>query len=109
MEKAIEDKVYNTEKAELLHKWHSNNVEHRRRVTDFGCYEEALFQAEDGSYFLYGAGGPASKYAVKVNNGFVEGGKDITPLTAKEALSWLKDHDGDQELINQIGKNLRES
>lgn len=42
------------------------------------------------SFFLYGEGGPASKYAQKTIGGYT-GGKEIIPLTEKDAKEWAEE------------------
>ncbi len=56
MKKIINKKVYDTENAELIHKY---------TYSYFGSeegYEESIFMNPEGFYFLYTNGGAASKY-----------------------------------------------
>ena len=74
MRKTINRKVFDTDKA-----------------TDLGCkyfgdfgsvwgYEERMFVNKDGQHFLYGVGGPESKYGKPV----------IELLTQEQAEEWKK-------------------
>ena len=81
MKKTINGKTYNTETAKELATW-TNTIYSR----DFNHYSETLYQRRDGSLFVYGVGGPESKYAKWVGNGY-SGGKDIQPVTKEEAIA----------------------
>ena len=92
MKKIINGKSYNTESAELVAEW-SNNLTYR----DFGWVEENLYRKRTGEYFLYGAGGPNSRYAEASGSNSWSSGERIMPLTYKEAIKWAEDHlDGDE-------------
>lgn len=59
MKKIINGKVYDTETAKILGTWSSPVF-----VTDFSYYTETLHQKRTGEFFLFGEGGPMSKYAM---------------------------------------------
>ena len=86
MKKIINGKRYDTTTAKLIANW-SNNYS----CTDFKHCEEELYQTKKGAFFLFGTGGPMSKYAVSVGNNGYGGGSDITPLTLDEVKQWLED------------------
>ena len=56
MKKSICRKVYNTETAELIK---TNNY---GEFGDPAGYQESLYRTPKGDYFVYGVGGPESKY-----------------------------------------------
>ena len=86
MKKIIRGKKYDTDTATAIG-WNDNNLSPR----DFGyCYEE-LYRKRTGEYFLYGKGGPASKYRERCGNAW-SGGTDIIPLTYDEARQWAEDN-----------------
>lgn len=92
MKKIINGKSYNTESAELVAEW-SNNLTYR----DFGWVREKFYRKRTGEYFLYGAGGPNSRYAEASGSNSWSSGERIMPLTYKEATKWAEDHlDGDE-------------
>lgn len=85
MKKIIDGKVYNTETAKSLttYQYGTSN--------DLRYYCEELFVTSKGNYFLFGEGGPASRYAVTCS-GSSSGGRDITALTRQEAFEWCQEH-----------------
>ena len=93
MKKIIDGKSYNTETAECLHSWHSGYY-----GNDFKSCEESLYKTKKGSYFLAGEGGPMSKYAKSCGNNCVGWGKGIEPISEREAVEWLENHDGDEAI-----------
>ena len=87
MKKIIKGKKYDTGTAKKIGSWW-NGISYR----DFGYVTEDLYIKKTGEYFLYGEGGPSSKYA-KYNSagGGYEGGNTITPLSKEEAMKWGED------------------
>ena len=86
MRKYIENKCYDTETAKLIgDDWYSN-------PGDFEYWSEELYRKKTGEYFLYGEGGPASKYSVAVDQNSWSGGAKITPLTKEAARVWAEEH-----------------
>lgn len=72
---------------------------------DFGFWEETLYRKSTGEYFIYGEGGPASKYAESCGGNSWSGGRRIIPLTLEEAQEWAEKHlDGDdyEEIFGAI-------
>ena len=100
----INGKVYNTETAELLHKW-SNGYYY----TGFklAC-REALYRTKRGAYFLAGEGGALSKYAQSHGN-MRSGGGGITPLDEAGAIKWLEHHDGANVLMEHFSGAIEEA
>lgn len=100
MKKIIKRKMYNTETANYVTK-----AESKLPVTDFGYWEEILYQkVKTGEYFLYGHGGPASKYAEFNSNGNATGGEDIIPLTEDQALNWAEKNISAEEYCEIFGE-----
>jgi len=87
MKAIIDGKRYDTETAELIAEW-SNGLGY----SDFKHCEEDLYRTRKGTWFISGAGGPLSSYAVPYGNNGSSGSKAIRPLTAEEARSWLERH-----------------
>lgn len=52
---------------------------------DFRYVEETLYRKRTGEFFLFGQGGPASKYAVSTGLNSWSGGSKIIPLSVAEA------------------------
>jgi hypothetical protein len=74
MKTIINEREYSTFDAKCLGYKHVGEYGHN------DGFEEQLFVAEDGQYFLFGAGGPESAYVEP----------EIVLLTKVEAESWLK-------------------
>lgn len=87
MIKIINNRRYDTEKATQVGIW-SNDRSYR----DFSHCSETLYRKRTGEYFIYGEGGPQSKYARAVDQNSWRGGEDITPLTVEEARRWAEEH-----------------
>ncbi len=84
MKKIINGKKYDTETATKI--GYTDSCHH---YNDFHYWEEALYQKKTGEFFLYGEGGPASKYAERCPDGLC-GSKQIIPFTEKEAQEWAE-------------------
>lgn len=86
MLKIIKGKKYNTETAQFC-----GEYEHLT-PGDFEHYIESLYQKRTGEFFLYGEGGAASPYSMRVDRSTWSGGKKIIPLTEEEAREWTEKH-----------------
>src|SRR5690606_40408270 len=78
MKKIINGKRYDTETAQFI-----GSASYSNR-TDFRFWSEELYRKKTGEFFLYGEGGPASKYGRKIEQNTWSGGEQIIPLTLKE-------------------------
>lgn len=85
MKRIINGKVYDTDTAKEVGKW-----ENYGSWRDFNHMEETLYQKRTGEFFLYGQGGPHTKYAVSVGQTSWEGGSKIIPLTWENARDWAE-------------------
>lgn len=88
MKKIISNKVYDTDTALFLGSACANGMTPR----DFQYWSEALYQKRTGEYFLYGRGGPMTKYAVSEGQNSWRGGEKIMPLAYDTARQWAEDH-----------------
>ena len=67
------------------------------RDSDIAHWSEALYRTKSGKYFLYGEGGPASRYAVTIGQNEWSGGEKIQLLSRETAMEWAEEHlDGDE-------------
>lgn len=82
MRKIINGKSYDTKTAKQVASWSTDLP-----VNDFHYYEETLYLKRTGEYFIYGHGGPASKYA-ETNGDAWQSGEDILPMTLDKARKW---------------------
>lgn len=98
MKKIIKGKMYDTETARMIGVW-SNAGSWR----DFSHMEEALYRKKTGEYFLYGEGGPMTKYAEEEGLNSWTGGIRIMPMTYKEATEWAEEHLTAEEYESAFG------
>ena len=98
MKKIIKGKVYNTDTATRIC---GNRYGNRR---DFRFCEESLYVTKKGAYFLYGEGGPLSKYRTTVGQNEWAAGEDITPMTKEEAMEWAEDNGTSDEYVEFFGE-----
>lgn len=64
---------------------------------DFAHWNEELYRTKSGKYFLYGEGGPASRYAVTIGQNEWSGGEKIQLLSRETAMKWAEEYlDGDE-------------
>lgn len=86
MKKIINNKRYDTETArEIGYDSYSNR-------SDFAYWCETLYCKRTGEYFIYGEGGPASKYAETVGQNEWCGGERIIPMSYENARDWAERH-----------------
>ena len=85
MKKIINGKLYDTETATEVAEWSDG------AVSDFRYIEETLYRKRTGEYFLYGYGGPMSRYSERVGDAFGYG-SEIVPLGYGEASAWGEEH-----------------
>lgn len=91
MNKIINGKRYDTDTAKKV-AYHQ--VGYPR---DFHFWMESLYQKRTGEFFLYGEGGPSSKYAESVGMNEWSGGEKIIPLSFDKAREWAEEYlDGDE-------------
>lgn len=86
MKKIINGKRYDTETAQFC------GSRDYRYPGDLDYVHEALYQKRTGEFFLYGEGGPRSKYAEEVSMNSWSGGEAITPLSDDEAREWAESY-----------------
>lgn len=64
---------------------------------DFSWWKEELYQKKTGEFFLYGVGGPASRYSQCCGLNEWTGGERIYPMTFGEVMKWAeKNLDADE-------------
>lgn len=85
MKKIINGKKYDTDTAKWVGGYSNGQI-------GFGHCEEDLYRKKTGEFFLYGDGGPMSKYAKWTDCNTCGGGTDIIPLTEYEAKEWVEKH-----------------
>lgn len=99
MKKIIRGKKYDTDTAELVGEYQHSYP------GQFEYCQEELYRKRTGEYFLYGTGGPMSKYRVDVGTNEWSGGEEITPLDLNDAKDWVEkncDADKYEELFGVV-------
>lgn len=105
MKKIINGKVYDTDKARELG---SDSYSNPR---DFSHWSETLYVKRTGEFFLHGEGGPASRYAERVEQNMWSGGEQLIPLTYDKAREWAEEHlSGDEyeEIFGEVSEDAED-
>lgn len=71
-------------------------------VFRYGVHEE-LYQKETGEFFLYGKGGPSTKYAKHCCGNLISG-SNVRPLSFESARKWAHENLSAEEYENAFGK-----
>ena len=87
MKRIIKGKVYDTETAKKL-----GVYENMQDVRNFNYFKDELYRKKTGEFFLFGHGGPASKYSRRVEQNTWSGGEAIIPLDYDDARAWAEEH-----------------
>lgn len=103
MKAIINGKRYDTEKAELV------ASDSYGFSSDFQSWEEELYRTPRGSWFLWGEGGPMTKYAESSGQNSWGGSSRITPLTPQEVKEWLENHRCYDELDEYFGDQVEDA
>lgn len=102
MKKIINNKRYDTDKAEAC------GSDSYGYPGDFNWWEETLYQKRTGEFFLYGEGGPMSRYAVTIDQNSWSGGEKIMPLSLDAARQWAEKHlsgDDYEKLFGEVAED----
>ena len=86
MKKIINGRKYNTETARCV------GIYEVGVGDNLYGFSEELYRKRNGEYFLYGAGGPGSKYSKTIGCNEWSGTEEITPMAYEEARSWAEKH-----------------
>lgn len=87
MKKIINGKKYDTETAKEVGYWENGGM-----WRDFSHMEETLYLKKTGEFFLFGEGGPMTKYSVSQGQNSWSGGSRIIPLSYENARQWAEEH-----------------
>jgi len=87
MKKILSGKLYDTETARSL-----GSDSYRGSSSDFSWWHEELYLKRTGEFFLYGEGGPMSRYARTIDQNSWSGGEKIMPLSPAKAREWAEEH-----------------
>ncbi|MBW7954423.1 hypothetical protein H3C61_01290 [Candidatus Gracilibacteria bacterium] len=84
MKKIIQKKLYDTEISKEILK-----ISNKLEITNIGYFEETLYKTESGKYFIYGKGGPQSKFGINEGN-ITFAGSDIWVVNKEDILFWVE-------------------
>ena len=95
MKKVIAGKLYDTDRAQVIHNW-SNGSDRG----NFHTMEETLYKTKSGAFFVWGEGHGLTKWASHSDCGRMSGwGSDVVALNEAEALKWCEEHECPAETI----------
>ncbi|MBU2578273.1 hypothetical protein KKA69_05625 [Patescibacteria group bacterium] len=97
MKKVINGKIYDTKTADVIDEWSSHH-----NCGDFGHSAETLYRTKRGAFFVYGEGGPLTKWSIPVGSNGRGGSADIEALTRDEALRWCEERNTDSDRITEL-------
>lgn len=85
----VNEKTFDTDSAKLFAHW-----DNEQDCSDaFNYVSENLYFKEDVGWFLYGEGGPCTKYGIPSKiGGVMRSSSGIIILEEHEAITWLKNH-----------------
>ena len=86
MKKIIKGKKYDTDTAELVGEYQYSYPR------DFNYCREELYRKRTGEFFLYGTGGPLSKYREATGQNEWSGSEVIAPLDLVDAKDWVEEN-----------------
>ena len=86
IKKIINGKRYDTSTAERI------GAAGYSRPGDLYYWKEELYRKKTGEFFLYCEGGAKSKYSRRTGQNEWSGGKEIRPLSLKEAQEWAEQY-----------------
>ena len=76
----------------------------------FSWWSEKLYCTKAGKYFIYGKGGPMSRYSRKISYNETSGSEEIIPVSEEEARKWAEEHlDADEVELFFGGESKEET
>ena len=88
MKKVINNKRYDTETAKQIAE--TGSLEQGIGPSNACFWSETLYQKRTGEFFLFGEGGPLSKYSEPYETNGSQSGAKIIPLTLDQAKQWAE-------------------
>ena len=104
MRKVINEKVYDTKTAELIHQYDNG-----RYTNDFRYRSKDLYRTKKGNWFIHHEGGPMTDMAVPVGSNSTSGSESIEPISEEHVIRFLESHGGDEVLLEMFSDKLEEA
>lgn len=105
MNKIINGRMYDTKTAREIG---SDSWGSRR---DHQYWSETLYKKRTGEFFLHGVGGPASRYAERIEQNMWSGGEQLIPLSYGKAREWAEEHltgDEYEEIFGEVSEDAED-
>lgn len=103
--KIINGRMYDTKTAREIG---SDSWGSRR---DHQYWSETLYKKRTGEFFLHGVGGPASRYAERIEQNMWSGGEQLIPLSYGKAREWAEEHltgDEYEEIFGEVSEDAED-
>lgn len=101
MKRIINGKKYDTETAVYICGYEYGTC------NDFSHIKESLYRKKNGEFFLYGCGGPMTRYKVYSGTNSFGGSEKIEPFTESEAKEFIEEY-GDVETYEKLFSEVEE-
>jgi hypothetical protein len=99
MKKIINGKKYDTDTANCICRYQFSHE------GDFCYVYEKLYIKKTGEFFIFGEGGPMSKYAKSCGNNSTSGDSDVfTPISINEAKIFFEEHGNSNNYEKYFGE-----
>lgn len=98
MKKIINGRLYNTDTATFIASCGWGNPD------DFEYYCDRLYRKKTGEFFLFGEGGPYSKYGGWADEENLVSGKIVRPMSEDAAKKWLENQGDVDKYIELFGE-----
>ena len=97
MEKIIDGRRYDTDKADLIFDWDNGRPE-----SDFGWRIKRLYRSKHGAWFFVHRGGPSSDMAIPCGDNGRTGSSNLEAVSDDDAYRFLEAHSDDTDAARAI-------
>ena len=105
MKKIIDGLLYDTEAESVEFITQGESTAQRG---DFTWWHEKLYRTASGRFFLYGEGGPRSRYAKRYPGG-ASGSEDLRALSEDEAYDWMERYAPAKKTVEIFGDRIEQA
>ena len=100
MKRIIKNRMYDTDTAKLLATASCSTCS----PSDFSYWTEELYRKRNGEFFIYGVGGPSSRYSRRIETNVWTGDSRIVPISYDTAREWAERELSADEYIRLFGE-----